>query len=172
MKQQTKRDLAKRTVLAVVLSGLVGVPAGLGLSVARAATAAAAAQDDKESKEKKVADLDTELAKQMEIIDSGMKKLRRSLRKAESNKESLETIEKVHAAAVKSKDMIPARAAKVPEAERAKFVEAYKKDMAAMIKTVEEMKAAVKDGKNDKALELHKSLKTQEDKGHEKYTEQ
>jgi soluble cytochrome b562 len=164
------KHMTKRTLLAVALSGLLGLPAGLGIQTARAAVAAA--QDEKESKEKKVADLDTELAKQMEVIDGGMKKLRRSLRKAESNKESLETIEKVHAAAVKSKDMVPARAAKVPEAERAKFVAAYKKDMETLIKTVEEMQAAVKDGKNDKALELHKSLKTQEDKGHEKYTEQ
>src|SRR5215204_2077082 len=99
----------KRTIAAAMLSALVAAPAGMS-SYARAATA----QDDKESKEKKVADLDTELAKQMEIIDSGVKKLRRTLRKAESNAESLQTLEKVHAAAVKSKDMTPARAAKVP----------------------------------------------------------
>jgi hypothetical protein len=155
--------LRKRTIAAVMLSALVAAPAGQNYA------RAAAAQDDKE---KKVPDLDTELAKQMEVIDSGVKKLRRSLRKPETNKESLETIEKVHAAAVKCKDMTPAMAAKVPEAERAKWVENYKKDMTAFIKTVEEMQAAVKDNKNDKALELHKSLKQQEDKGHEKYTEQ
>ena len=162
------KDLRTRTIAVVMLSALVAAPAGLS----NYARAAAAQDEDKEKKEKKVADLDTELAKQMEVIDSGVKKLRRSLRKAESNPESLQTIEKVLAAATKCKDMTPARAAKVPEADRAKFVENYKKDMAAFIKTVEEMKAAVKDNKNDKALELHKSLKTQEEKGHEKYTEQ
>src|SRR5215210_4078374 len=165
MKQQTNRILlAKRTLLAVVLSGLIGVPGGFGIQTARAAVAAAA-QDEKESKEKKVADLDTELAKQMEIIDGGMKKLRRSLRKAERNKESLETIEKVHAAAVKSKDLVPALAAKQPAAKRAEFVAAYKKDMETTIKTIEQMRDAVKEGKNDKAVEIHKTLKTQEDKG-------
>jgi hypothetical protein len=148
-----------------VLSALAGVPAGL--NVARAAPAAA-----QEEKEKKVADLDTELSKQMEVIDSGMKKLRRSLRKAESNKESLETIDKVLAAAAKSKDMTPAMAAKIPEAKRAEWVANYKKDMEATIKTIEQMRDAVKEGKNDKAQELHKSIKQQEDKGHEKYTEQ
>jgi hypothetical protein len=153
----------KRTIAALMLSVLVVALAGMNH------VRAAAAQDDKE---KKVPDLDTELSKQMEVIDSGVKKLRRSLRKPESNKESLETIEKVHAAAVKCKDMTPAMAAKIPEADRAKWVENYKKDMATFIKTVEEMQAAVKDGKNDKALELHQSLKKQEDKGHEKYTEQ
>ena len=155
------KQLRKRTIAAVVMAALVGAPCGM-------AFARAAAQDE----EKKVVDLDTELAKQMEVIESGVKKLRRSLRKAESNKESLETIEKVHAAAVKSKDMTPAMAAKVPEAERAKFVENYKKDMETFIKTMDEMKAAVKDSKNDKAMELYQSIKKQEEKGHEKYTQQ
>jgi len=121
--------------------------------------------------EKKVKDLDTELAKQMETIDESMKKLRRSLRKPESNKESIELIEKMEKAATKSRDLVPARAAKVPEAERAKYVENYKKDMDAFIKSVGEMKAAVADGKNDKAQDIYKTLKTQEDKGHDKYTE-
>jgi soluble cytochrome b562 len=134
------------------------------------AVAAAAAQD-KDDEKSKVKDLDTELAKQMEVIDEGMKKLRRTLRKAESNKESLEWIEKIEKASTKSKDLIPALAAKKPEAERAKFVESYKKDMETFIKGVGEMKAAVQEGKNDKAQEVYKSLKTQEDKGHEKYTE-
>ena len=157
------KQLRTRTIAAVVLSALVGAPSGLSF-------ARAAAQD--EDKSKAVVDLDTELAKQMEVIESGVKKLRRSLRNAESNKESLETIEKVHAAAVKSKDMTPAMAAKMPEAERAKFVENYKKDMEAFIKTMDEMKAAVKDSKNDKAMELYQAIKKQEEKGHEKYTQQ
>jgi soluble cytochrome b562 len=131
----------------------------------------AVAQDEKKEGTKEVKELDTPLAKQMEIMEDGMKKLRRTLRKAESNKESLELIEKVEKAAKASKDMVPAKAGKIPEAERAKFVEAYKKDMEATIKTIGEMKTAVQEGKNDKAQELYKTIKTQEDKGHEKYTE-
>jgi len=161
------KQLRKRTIAAVVLAAMVGAPSAVNFARA-AAPAPAAAQEEKE---KKVADLDTELAKQMEVIDEGMKKLRRTLRKAESNKESLEWIEKIEKASTKSKDLIPALAAKKPEAERAKFVENYKKDMEAFIKGVGEMKAAVQDGKNDKAQEVYKNLKTQEDKGHEKYTE-
>jgi soluble cytochrome b562 len=63
-------------------------------------------------------------------------------------------------------------AAKLPEAKRAEFVEKYKKDMDAFIKSVAEMKAAVKDGKNDKAQDIYKVLKDHEDKGHKNYTEQ
>ena len=131
-----------------------------------------AATQDKEEGQSTVKDLDTDLAKQMEVIDEGIKKLRRTLRKAESNSESLEWIDKIEKAAVKSKDLAPAMAAKVPEAERAKWVENYKKDMATFIKTMGELKAAVKESKNDKAQEIYKDLKKQEEKGHEKYTEQ
>jgi soluble cytochrome b562 len=159
------KQLKIRTFAAVMAAAMVGAPAGMNFA------RAAAAQDEKES-EKKVADLDTELAKQMEIMDKGLKKLRRSLRKAESNAESLKTIEDVHKAAVKSRDLTPAMAAKKPEAERAKFVEGYKKEMDAVIKNLEAMQAAVKEGKNDKAQELYTALKKQEDTGHEKYTEQ
>jgi hypothetical protein len=157
-------NLKLKTAAVVMLSALLGAPAVLPFG----RTAAAQEAD----KEKKVADLDTELAKQMEVMDSGMKKLRRSLRKAESNKESLETIEKVHAAAVKAKDMTPAMASKIDAGKRAEWVAAYKKDMEATIKTIEQMRDAVKDGKNDEAVKLHATIKKQEDKGHEKYTEQ
>lgn len=130
--------------------------------------AVAAAQDEEKST---VKDLDTELAKQMEIIDEAMKKLRRTLRKPDQNADSLKLIENMEKASIKSKDLIPAMAAKVPEAERAKFVAGYKKDMETFIKSVGEMKAAVKDNNNEKANEIYKTLKQHEDKGHEKYTE-
>lgn len=158
------RKLSNRTIAWVMLSALAGAPAALPFA------RAAAAQD--EGKESTVVDLDTELAKQMEVMDKGLKKLRRSLRKPESNADSLKTIEAVHKAAVKSKDMVPTMAAKMPEADRAKFVEGYKKEMEAVIKNLEAMQAAVKENKNDKAQELYTALKKQEDKGHEKYTEQ
>ena len=157
------KQLRFKTMAVVVMAALVGAPVGVPY-------AGAAAQD--EGKEKAVVDLDTELAKQMEVVDSGIKKLRRSLRKAESNEESLKTIDAVQKALVKSKDLTPAMAAKIPEAERAKWVAAYKKDMEETIKTVEQMRAAVKDGKNDEAQKIYATIKKQEDKGHETYTEQ
>ena len=131
----------------------------------------AAVAQEKDEEKSTVVDLDTELAKQMEIIDESLKKLRRTLRKPDSNPDSLVLTEKMEKACVASKDLVPAMASKVPEAERAKWVEAYKKDMEATIKTVGEMKAAVKANNNDKANELYKTLKQLEDKGHEKYTE-
>ena len=149
---------------------LFGIPVAAALLAGNPFVAPAAAQEKAAKSEAKGED--TELAKQMEVIEEGMKKLRRSLRSADNNTESLEWIDKMDKAAVKSKDLVPAMAAKIPEAERAKWVESYKKDMDVFIKSVGEMRAAVKDGKNDKAQEVFKTLKTQEDEGHKKYTPQ
>ena len=150
---------------------LLGITVAAALLAGRPFAAPAFAQD-KEDAKSEVKDLDTELAKQMEVVEEAMKKLRRTLRKAESNAESLEWIDKMEKAAVKSKDLVPAMAAKLPEAKRAEFVEKYKKDMDVFVKDVVQMRAAVKEGKNDKAQEIYKTLKTHEDEGHKKYTEQ
>jgi len=150
----------KRTILLLGLALLAGVPGGMSVGLAQ----------DEDAK-KASASKDTELAKQMEIIDEGLKKLRRTLRKPDQNKESLEIINQVQAAAVASKAQTPVKAAKMPEAERQKFVMAYRKDMAAMIVQLLNMEIAVLEGNNDKANEIHKSMKQIEDEGHKKYEE-
>ncbi len=150
----------KRTILLLGLALLAGVPGGVTVCLAQ----------DEDAK-KASASKDTELAKQMEIIDEGLKKLRRTLRKPDQNKESLEIINQIQAAAVASKAQVPAKAAKMPEAERQKFVMAYRKDMAAMTVQLLNMEIAVLEGNNDKANEIHKSMKRIEDEGHEKYEE-
>ena len=112
---------------------------------------------------------ETELSKKMEEMETGLKKLRRTLRKTEENAESLKTITQVKAAMEACKKLAPAMAASKPEAERAKFIEAYKKDMDAVIAEMGKMEKAVKDGKNDEAQAVLKKLHEMEEAGHEKY---
>jgi soluble cytochrome b562 len=112
---------------------------------------------------------DTELQKKMEEIETGLKKLRRTLRKAEENPESLKTIAQVKVAMEASKKLPPAMAASLPEAERAKFIESYKKDIDAVIAEMGKMEKAVKDGKNADAQAVLKKLSEMEEAGHEKY---
>jgi len=136
-----------------------------------ALTPAARAADDSEGGGKKKKDKDTELQKHMEVIEAAMKKLRRSLPKSDQNAESLKQIADIQKAAKACVDLIPAMASTVPAGERDKFVASYKKDMEAFIGEVGKMEQAVKDGKNDEAVEIHKKLKELEDKGHEKYNQ-
>jgi soluble cytochrome b562 len=115
---------------------------------------------------------DTELAKQMEVMDDDLKKLRKSVKEATQNKETLETITKLQAATVASKGLTPAKAAQVPEADRAKFVTGYRKDMITLLKHLGDIEIAVLDGDNAKAEELFKGMKKMEDDGHEKYSDE
>ena len=115
---------------------------------------------------------DTELAKQMEQIQDHLKKLRKTVKDAAANKDSLETLSKLQALTVSSKALVPAKAAARPEAERAKFVAGYRKDMAALLEHFCKIETAVLDNDNAKAEELFKQIKKLEDAGHEKYSDQ
>ena len=114
---------------------------------------------------------DTELMKQMEEMQDHLKKLRKSIKDPKENAASLETLTKFQQLTVTSKALVPARAAQVPEAERAKFVAGYRKDMAALLGHLCQIEVALLDNDNAKAEELFKGLKQIEDDGHEKYSE-
>ncbi len=115
---------------------------------------------------------DTELAKQMEIMQDELKKLRKSIKEPAENAASLETLGKLQLATVASKGLPPAMAKNVPEAERAKFLAGYRKDMAALLEHLCKIEVALIDNDNAKAEELFKGLKKIEDDGHEKYSEE
>lgn len=111
----------------------------------------------------------SELNNHMEDIDEMMKKLRRTIRKPESNEESLKLITDIEQLMVTSKALIPTKAAKVPEAERPKFVLAYRKEMARVVGIFCQMEEALCDGDNKKAQELYKTITTDEDKDHDQF---
>ncbi|HZL35089.1 MAG TPA: cytochrome b562 [Tepidisphaeraceae bacterium] len=113
----------------------------------------------------------TELNKKMEVMDEGMKKLKRTLRRPADDAQSLKVIAQVIEAATAARDMVPAKAASMPQADRKKFIDEYQKGMTQLIATMGQMKDAVTAGDNKKAMALHKSLKTQEEDGHDKFME-
>lgn len=111
----------------------------------------------------------TDLAKQMEVIDDGMKKLRRSLRKPDQNEASLDTIAKIEAAAVACKSMTPSLATTMPSDQQAPFVADFRKRMVALLESMCNMESAVLDGDNAKAQDIYKQMKQEEEDGHDKF---
>jgi hypothetical protein len=111
----------------------------------------------------------TELNKQMEVIDEGMKKLKRALRKPDQNAVSLQLITKIEEAAVACKGMTPSRATTLPSDQIPSFVVDYRKQMIALVESMCKMESALLDGDNKKAQAVYKELKTQEDDGHDKF---
>jgi soluble cytochrome b562 len=150
----TVRKVRKNSVL-VLVAALIAALAASPAALVRAA-------DEK-------VPVETELQKKMEEVETGLKKLRRTLRNSDQNTESLKTITLVKEAMEACKKLIPAMAPSVPEADRAKFIEAYQKDMDVVIAEMGKMEKAVKEGKNDQAQEVLKKLKELEEAGHEKY---
>jgi hypothetical protein len=122
---------------------------------------------DEPKKEEKVTK--SELNNTMEDMDEVFKKLRRSIRKADQNEASLKMIQDMQAKCVACKELIPTKAAKVPEADRAKFVTAYRKEMAAVIIDLCQLEQALLDGNNPKAMEIFKSIGEREDKDHDQF---
>ncbi|HZK83041.1 MAG TPA: cytochrome b562 [Humisphaera sp.] len=141
----------------LLIAALLAAPLTLLISVP--------AKADEEKKQK------TELHKKMETIDDGMKKLKRTLRKADQNATSLKIVGNIIEMATACRDMTPSKAAKLPEADRKKFIADYQKSMTQLIETMGEMKKAVEGGDNKKAVELHKALKDQEEDAHDKFME-
>lgn len=152
----------RTTIVAAALLGAFVLPGPVTAPVR------AAAETKSEKKEKKA---DTELAKQMEKIDSAMKKLRRSLRQKEQNAQSLELVAQMQAAALACKGMTPAMAPTIPEAQRAKWLGDYRKQMAQLLSEMANLEVALLDGDNEKAQQIHKKLGEMEDAGHEKFTQ-
>jgi hypothetical protein len=113
----------------------------------------------------------SELRNQMEDMDEDFKKLKRTVRKAEQNEQSLKLLTAIQQRMVLCKEMTPERAAKVPEADRPKFLKDYRREMAGVIINLCEVEQAILDGDNSKATDLYKAIVEREDKDHDSFME-
>jgi hypothetical protein len=145
--------MSRKLVVLVVIAALVG---GVYFSAARRAVA-----EDKTPK--------SDLAKAMEQIDDGMKKLRRSLRSKDNDAASLATIANIEQAALTAKSLTPRRATTMPSDQQPPFVAEYRKQMAALVIAMCNMETAVLDGDNAKAQDIYKQMKQQEEDGHDQF---
>jgi soluble cytochrome b562 len=140
------------------------IAALLGLAFVAAPAAHAA---DKEKKKGE----DTPLGKAMEELGDAVKALKKSVKDPAKKEESIKLIDKAYQASVTSKIHLPAMLAKVPEADKAKTVDGYRKMMAQTIAELAKLEQQVLEGKTEDAVATMKALKTLEDDGHEKYNQ-
>lgn len=112
------------------------------------------------------------LDEQMEVLDKGMKKLRRSLRKDDELEASLAIVVEMQKAALDSKSETPPMIDKISEGDRASFAIGYRKEMANLVRTLLDMEIALLDGDSDKAQSIYESLKEIKKVGHEHYTQE
>lgn len=113
-----------------------------------------------------------ELHEAMSTIDRSLRTLRRSLRDANKNAESLTTITALQQAVVISKEATPPRAAKTPAGEREAFLKGYRLEMAKLLSETIALEIAVLEGDNTKAQAIYEKIKAMEEPGHQKYAEE
>lgn len=112
---------------------------------------------------------ETELTKQMDKMNGAFRKLRRQATDATKNADSLEQVAILKEFAAASAKLTPAKAAAIPEADRAKWVADYQAKMTETLVAIEKLEAALKAGQNEEAGKLVADLQAQQRAGHKEY---
>lgn len=116
-------------------------------------------------------DEETELDKRMLAIKAEVRSLRRSLRDAEQQAASLESLHKIQVAALEAKVMEPRRAASLEEQARRAMTLAYRQEMIRFVETALAAEKALLAGDAEAAKAAFDGLRGQEDPAHERFTE-
>ena len=112
---------------------------------------------------------ETELAAHMEKIEDAAKLLRKTLRDPSSAGAALGTLAEIESHSLACKALVPAEVAKLPEAERAAMVSAYRRTMVDFMMRQLELEAALLDGDADAAKAAFERFRAMEDSAHERF---
>jgi hypothetical protein len=112
---------------------------------------------------------ETELEGKMDTLNGAFRKLRRQVTDATKNAESLKLVAEIKAASEESVKLIPAKAADLPEDERAAFVSAYQTKMKEFFAKLGELEAALKAGQNEQAAKIVAALGDLQKDGHKTF---
>ena len=112
---------------------------------------------------------DTELAKEMKAMNKSLRTLKKQIAdpsKKEDNQKLVGDIRK-HVAA--SHKLDPAKTKDIPAAEKAAYLEKYRKQLDDLDKSYEQVEAAIKADKPDDAKKAFEKLSEQKEKGHKDF---
>lgn len=126
----------------------------------RSAAADAPAQHEEET---------TELGEQMDRLSGAFRKLRRQAGDPALNASSLEQLAVMREAAQAAQRFVPVKAADLPEAKRAEFTAAYRKQMDRLLALLAETEAAFKAGDNTAAQKRVDELADLQKASHREY---
>lgn len=102
----------------------------------------------------------------MSSMNRAFRKLRRQITDAAQNDESLKLVAQIKQAGEDAVKLIPAKAADLPEAERAQFVADYQKKMKSFLGEVDKLEAALKAGNNEDAAKIVAELGAMQKEDH------
>ena len=112
---------------------------------------------------------DTDIEKAMHQIGKAYRQLRKQVGDPAQNASSLELAATIRAGAAEAQQHVPLKAQDVAEAERAAFVDGFRKKMGEFIDTVDRLEGALKAGDNEQATRLVKELEELQKKDHKEF---
>jgi hypothetical protein len=115
------------------------------------------------------AEEDTALAKEMKTVNKSLRTLKRQIGDASKKDENLQLLATIKKSVEASLKLEPAKTKDQPAGEKAAYVEKYKKEMADLGKSFDEVEAAVKADKPDDAKKAFEKLSEQKEKGHKDF---
>jgi soluble cytochrome b562 len=114
-------------------------------------------------------DDDTQLGKEMSAMNKAFRQLKKQAVDATQNAASLELVAKLKKATVDSIELIPEKAADLPEAARAAFTAKYKKEMQELVTVIDKLEAAFKAGDNEAAAKIVTEISSMQKAGHKEF---
>jgi soluble cytochrome b562 len=112
---------------------------------------------------------DTDIEKAMHQIGKAYRQLRKQVADPAQNASSLELAATIRAGAVAAQKHVPLKAQDVAEADRAAFVDDFRRKMGEFIDTVDQLEGALQAGRNDEAVRLTKDLEELQKKDHKEF---
>jgi hypothetical protein len=112
---------------------------------------------------------ETELGKHMAKMNDAFRTLRRQASDASKNAESLELVVALRDRAKASLELEPAKAASIPEADRAKWIADYRAGMRETVALMEKLEAAFRANQNEEAVKLIAEINSQQRAGHKEF---
>ena len=112
---------------------------------------------------------DTPLAKNMSATNKLLRTLKRQIADPAKKDENVGILEKIKTNVTEAAKLQPKKTKDVPEAEKAAYLEKYKKQMDELLKTFTDIETAVKAGKLEDAKALFDKLSEQKEKGHKDF---
>ena len=115
------------------------------------------------------AEEDTPLAKNMSATNKALRTLKRQIADSSKKDENVALIGKIKTNIAEAAKLEPKKTKDIPAAEKAAYLEKFKKQLGDLGKTFEEIEAAVKADKANDAKALFDKIAEQKEKGHKDF---
>jgi putative salt-induced outer membrane protein YdiY len=115
------------------------------------------------------ADDDTPLAKEMKAMNKSLRALKKQAADAAKKDDNLTLIAGIKTHLDAAAKLEPAKTKDIPAAQKAAYIEKYKKEIAELEKTYDDLAAAIKDGKADDAKKALDKIGDEKEQGHKDF---